>query len=354
MIPPDATIREWAYYQWERRGGGHGQDLKDWLDAEQHLRLLNNYQPLIHHFLSGKPKAFLGKGKDRCRYCGRGKKETTFRKEAHSVPEFLGNRSLISKDECDRCNDFFSTHIEDHFAKMIMPMRAALGISGKTGVPTFTPPKSKKVRLEHDNNRRHITILESETERIMTVDRHTKTISVAMTCQPHIPVAAFKCLTKIALAIMPDQELKHYDLARKWILDPDHSLNEEHLRGFGCYCYSTPNPYIAPWVMLLRRTDPFVRLPYMLLLIGTSNLLFQAMVPICYQDNHLQGSKEPLPRFASHLIPLFGVLPICETISMSSPHMKCDQEFTARMTYGEEIDLPDGEAGKPPFSDLLH
>jgi len=348
MIPPDSMIQEWAYYQWERRGGRHGQDVKDWLDAEQHLRLALNYRVIFRRFLDRTPKVALGKDKGRCRYCGRGKEKTTFKKIAHSLPEFLGNKSIISKDECDKCNDFFSSNIEDHLAKMMMPMRTVLGISGKSGVPTFKS-KSKKVRFEHDTGKHHITLRESVSERIMTVDSEAKTISLKMTCQPHIPVATFKCFTKIALAIMPDNELKHYDIARRWVLHPDHSLNEELLRGLGCYLYSTPTPYVEPWVMLLRRDDPSARLPYMLLLLGTSHLLFQTLVPMCYLDNHLERSEEPLPRFASHLMPRFGVLPVCQTIPMSSPYIKHDQTFAAIMTYEEAFDLPDSPAGDPPF-----
>jgi hypothetical protein len=352
MIPPDSMIREWAYYQWERRGGSHSQDVKDWLDAEQHLRLLINYQVIAHFFLDCKPKVILGKGKGRCRYCGRSSRKTAFKKTAHSVPEFLGNKSIISKDECDDCNEFFSTNVEDHFAKMIMPIRTVLGIGGKTGVPAFKS-NSGRVRLEHDTSRHHITLRESVSERIMTVDREAKTIAVEMLCQPHIPVAAFKCLTKIALAIMPDNELKHYDLARQWILHPDHTLNEKYLQGIGCYLYSTPTPYLAPWVMLLRRVDPFTRLPYMLLLLGVSNLLVQTLVPICRLDNHLEGCQEALPRFASHLIPCFGVLPVCQTVFMSSPYMSYDHKLSAVMTYEEATDLQHVTAGKPPFGEML-
>ena len=66
MIPPEELIREWAYYQWERRGGGHGNDVHDWIAAEGHLKLAMNYETIAYLILNWGTEA------GQVRYCGAG------------------------------------------------------------------------------------------------------------------------------------------------------------------------------------------------------------------------------------------------------------------------------------------
>jgi hypothetical protein len=50
-------------------------------------------------------KIFLGDKNSRiCRFCGQAKPEVSFRKEAHALPESIGNKSLFTYYECDACN----------------------------------------------------------------------------------------------------------------------------------------------------------------------------------------------------------------------------------------------------------
>jgi hypothetical protein len=70
-------------------------------------------------------------GDRRCRYCGRGIPEATFRKDAHAVPEFLGNKSLFSMNECDECNAILASGYEDHLAKWTHFFRAMMRSAGK-------------------------------------------------------------------------------------------------------------------------------------------------------------------------------------------------------------------------------
>lgn len=97
-----------------------------------------NYFYLVKYYnISGK-KVYLGDRKKRkCRFCGKPSGDTTFKMLAHALPEFIGNRTLISNDECDICNERFSRTIEDHFAKYLGLSRTLNQIRGKKGVPSF-------------------------------------------------------------------------------------------------------------------------------------------------------------------------------------------------------------------------
>lgn len=77
-----------------------------------------NYDTVAWVFLKGPGKIYVGrKDLQTCRYCGKSKPAVTFKKEAHAFPELIGNHVLIALDECDSCNEQFSTSVEDHFAK---------------------------------------------------------------------------------------------------------------------------------------------------------------------------------------------------------------------------------------------
>ncbi len=102
----------------------------------------------MYPFVSDK-KQFLGsKDGQTCRYCSRGKPAVSFKKDAHAVPHLLGNRSIFAHYECDSCNEQFSVSLEDHLGKLLLPVRAVLGIRGKKGVPSFKTD-SQRSRIDY-------------------------------------------------------------------------------------------------------------------------------------------------------------------------------------------------------------
>ena len=79
-----------------------------------------------------------------CRFCGRDSANTRFRHDAHAIPHLLGNRTLFTREECDQCNLFFGSTIENDLGNWTKPTRTFSRIKGKNGVPTL---KNEKGRL---------------------------------------------------------------------------------------------------------------------------------------------------------------------------------------------------------------
>jgi hypothetical protein len=97
-----------------------------------------HFQCLVTAMLTPGRKQFLGDAANkRCRFCRKTAPQVTFRKEAHAIPEALGNKSLFSHYECDACNQKFGAGIQDSFGKWSKPMRMMTRIRGKSGVPTL-------------------------------------------------------------------------------------------------------------------------------------------------------------------------------------------------------------------------
>src|SRR5262245_50962591 len=60
----------------------------------------------------------------RCRMCPLEAKPGTFKKKAHVIPQGLGNRALITWEECDICNGGLGSNLEDDLLKYMALIRA--------------------------------------------------------------------------------------------------------------------------------------------------------------------------------------------------------------------------------------
>ena len=52
------------------------------------------------------------KAKRKCRFCRESMPTVKFDKDAHTISEGLGNKSIITNDECDTCNETLGKDIE--------------------------------------------------------------------------------------------------------------------------------------------------------------------------------------------------------------------------------------------------
>ena len=217
--------------------------------------------------------------------------------EAHAVPELIGNRAIIAYDECDACNKLFANSLEDHLGKMLNGALNVSRVSGKKGVPTLAT-KHRHSRIDVSGD--HMALRSVQTDPMIAWDPATKTVTVTAPTQPLIPLAVFKTLTKMALAIMPQVDLQHFQQAIDWIREPDHEKNSADFAFVArCYAYFLPGPMPPDlgWVRLLRRRAPDADLPYMLFVSLFRNTAIQIMVPCCPLDNHWVGTPITLPPY---------------------------------------------------------
>ena len=110
--------------------------------------LSENYSPLICYHLNNDNKIHLGEKKDNtCRFCGKKHPEVTFKMITHAIPEFIGNKTLISEYECDVCNSLFS-QMETQMSNYMNLYHTAAQVSGKRGVPSYKPNSQQKSRID--------------------------------------------------------------------------------------------------------------------------------------------------------------------------------------------------------------
>jgi len=156
-----------------------------------------------------------------CRFC-RGKDGednskgnlVTFGKKAHLISEALGNKRLISLDECDSCNEYFSRTIEPSIVNYFAPYRSLYGIPGKGG----------KKRLVGDD-------FELDAEDGFNIqfsgsidDLSKENIKIPLSLkQTFIYGDLYRCLVKFILAVMPKEEMVNYSETIDWIFNTEGS-----------------------------------------------------------------------------------------------------------------------------------
>lgn len=160
--------------------------------------------------------------------------QVKFKKLAHAIPDQVGNDWLFDREECDDCNGHFAKRVKDDFAKWTLPWRSMGRIKGKKGIPSHKssdkqfridanerPPEDAKAagRVRHDLNI-HMGLNDTRHE----LNEATNTMKLTLERQPYVSMCVFKCLVKMAIAVMPAAGEQRCAHLKKWILLPDHTF----------------------------------------------------------------------------------------------------------------------------------
>lgn len=279
-----------------------------------------------------------------CRFCGT-KDSKSFRKIAHTIPESLGNKTLTSLDECDICNETFSK-LENDFNNYLAPFKALLGIKGKRGVSKYQAKQKNGVNvlIENDqsSNALHLHIEHSQLigrykfsspvyklsglkRKRIIINKHIKNknkIIIKYKSMPFIPVAIYKCLTKMALSLMDTNDLQYFKSTMCWIREFPHQKRVEGLKSFISFRPKTPFPFITCFI--LKRKNNNSTIPYMQFVLCFSHFAFQIVVPT--------GNETDL---VIHNFPILhhkGFSPIVYQEEFLEVK-KCTKEFYCTMTF---------------------
>lgn len=207
-----------------------------------------------------------------CRFCGKGEDEVSFKKIAHALPEFIGNKVLASNYECDVCNQFFGNTIENDYANFFSLYHSIMQVDGKNGKPKcgFKIPclvrtnKCAKYCLEiYFKERIYIRKCREVDDQYIKFKKDSMTISKPV--GKYCPISVFKAIVKMAITVMPFEEMSIFSDTIKWILNPEHSnlysekkllVRYKIIPGFNVIKY--------PYYILYKRKNIVWNKPYML------------------------------------------------------------------------------------------
>lgn len=298
LYPETHEVEVAAYYCHKCGGERHGHALKDWMQGEQTVFMAKNYVVLRGYRLQGERKQKLWNAEQRtCRYCGAVKPPDRGWKEAHALPELVGNKIIFAMDECTRCNDAFAKQFENDFGSLLNLAKSICSIPGKKGIPSFKT-RTGKSRIDCIGDR--FEIRQYEDDPFASFDWATNTLTMSAESQPLVPLAVYKCLTKMAIAVMPPRFLPIFVDTINWLKNPNHAEGAADVAASAkCNIQIQPGPMRtdAAWCLLLSRKDPNALLPETIFVLSIANHSFQIMIPCSPGNNHLIGHKVPLPEY---------------------------------------------------------
>jgi hypothetical protein len=230
-----------------------------------------------------------------CRFCGRQPPEVSYKLEAHALPESIGNRSLVTKYECDLCNEFFGNGIENDFGNWSKPARTFSRVEGKKGVPTLKKGSRGGWRIEF-GDRESLEVTGDEANSIFEDDQGRRRLTFRFKRDPYTPIAVLKAFVKMGISLLPHSEISNFRHAIAWLRSENHGEGRVNIPLLHTFVAgSTARGKISAAIM--RRTHEPGNVPYALFLLFYGNDLFQVNLPCPAKDGRLYGGAFPIVHF---------------------------------------------------------
>jgi hypothetical protein len=230
----------------------------------------------------------------KCRFCQREKPRTKFKKRAHVIPQLLNNKTLLSRFECDECNEIFSKY-ETSLASFVGPFRSLAGLGGRKGknTPKHIDPHSG---LQIAGDKGHIEVV-FRNQNEVTVDEERKEILFKLTKQSYIPIHVYKSLLKVGLCLIEDNEVEDYRIAYKLLIS---GTQRPPLPLAMLFMYFVPGMFNEETAAVLykKRADrKQSKCPTHTMALYFSNHLYQIFLPLNVHDKWMYkiGEKISLP-----------------------------------------------------------
>ena len=236
-----------------------------------------------------------------CRFCGCLEDEHhTFKKKAHAIPELLGNKTIITQNECDKCNHYFGNTLETELGNYFSIWKPLFRIPSKKSTTKFKQMSEDGINeIQFNKSKNHITITSTIDSDRVQVNTEEKTLKIKLTGYSYTPFRVYQAFIRLFISVLPKQYLKDSDFT-KIILNFD-TLNNysekeaEQLKQI-ILCQAKaimlfiPN-YPVSQIMILKKKKEEFGAPDFIFILRVANIAFQ----FCIQklSNHLTTTEVP-------------------------------------------------------------
>ena len=299
-----------------------------------YVQLERNYTCLAEYRLDNKKDVYLG-NKDRprkCRFCGKMEPDVKFEKVAHTIPHFIGNRTLKSLYECDNCNEKVFSPMESHFSRFMGLYHVLSHVSKGGKVPTYKTNSNGKSQIIVGDEWTDIYCLEDEAISYKH-DIEKKSITISSK-RSYIPIAVYKLFVKMALSIMPEEEMNYCQMTLAWLMNGNISLPHSYMI---VRVYESLLPCNGKCMIYKRKTKCIDNVPGYLFGLSYNNIFIQNYIPLCDDDKTLHGSIT-MP-FIPCKSDKDGFKFICYDYDLSSDKKVYGEDVSLSFTY-ENLKVP--------------
>lgn len=228
-----------------------------------------------------------------CRFCNKSMPNVTFKNEAHTIPEFLGNKGSISDFECDTCNKHFGK-LENQLSNFLGPMVTLSRTRGKKKIPT-SPSYDKKIVAKKSsffNAKDAIEFgsTENSPEKI-TYDEKTNQYSIEFTTQPYVPYDVYKSFLKMALGLLPESDIHEFKYGFQLLQDIRNKKFIKHESMSVSISYIS-GPYNYTGILLFKRKDPASLAPPFSMILIYGQTMYQIYVPFSLRYLRMINGKQ--------------------------------------------------------------
>ena len=217
------------------------------------------------------------KSKRVCRYCNKKSPEVSFKKVAHSISEALGNKKIITNDECDACNEKFGEGIENDLILYLNPYRVFFRIRGKNGIPKL---KGKNFEIEIETKK-------EETIKIKILSEEKTAVSDCNDFQVRLETTEnittqniYKTLSKYALGVIDRTQIVNFKDTIEWINGKKNIDNLPKIAILTSYDLFSTHPKL----MVYLRKSKDNKLPYAVAEFRFTYLTFVYIIPNSNKD----------------------------------------------------------------------
>lgn len=219
----------------------------------------------------------------KCRFCKKCVADgATFRKLAHSISEALGNKSIVTADECDECNSKFGSTVEPHLIRYLDLFRVFFAISGKNGVPElkFKDNGSFLYRNQQSTDLTENTMVMSS----QNITENDTTISILQESFDKInQQKIFKSLCKMALSVLDSSEIENFNSTIEWLLSEPVIGEEQPSLSIAKLIFTnfTKHPILKIFV---KKNMKETSIPHLVAELHFGSLMFIYIVPFSEKD----------------------------------------------------------------------
>jgi hypothetical protein len=213
------------------------------------------------------------KSKRVCRYCNKKNPEVSFKKVAHSISEALGNKKIITNDECDACNEKFGRGIENDLILYLNLYRGFFGIRGKNGIPKL---KGKNFEIKNEET---IAIDVLSDEEIAVSDCNDFQVRLETT-EKITTQNIYKTLSKYALGVIDRTQIVNFKDTIEWINGKKNIDNLPKIAILTSYDLFSAHPKL----MVYLRKNEDNKLPYAVAEFRFTYLTFVYIIPNSNKD----------------------------------------------------------------------